>query len=403
MTQDPTRQKEFIITSLQTWDISIGTTIKNTALEISKQHRVLYVNTPLDYNTRLHNEPTQENKRRLEVLRRQTDPVRQINPNLWVLDFPFIIPSINRLPFAGLFNYFNYRSNRKMANYIRKTTEQLGFRHPILFIDNDIYRSFYLKELLQPALSIYFRRDNVLTKPYWQKHGSRLEPELIRKSDLVLTNSPFFAKELQPIKPQTYNIGAGVNLDLYDPEREYTIPEDIASIPYPIIGYTGLLSTRRLDEELLYQMAGRRPDYHFVFIGPEDEAFAAHPLHQLPNVHFTGKKRVEELPAYITAFDVCLNPQKNNTITQGNYPLKIDEYIAMGKPVVATRTQTMTDIFDHYVYLAEGPEEYLQQLDKALAEAGDSTLRTERIAFAQTHSWTACIDRIYEHLASYNL
>jgi hypothetical protein len=44
--------KDFIITSLQTWDIEIGSTIKNTALEISKQNRVLYINTPMDYSTR---------------------------------------------------------------------------------------------------------------------------------------------------------------------------------------------------------------------------------------------------------------------------------------------------------------------------------------------------------------
>ena len=45
--------RDFIITSLQTWDIEIGSTIKNTALEISKQNRVLYINTPMDISIRL--------------------------------------------------------------------------------------------------------------------------------------------------------------------------------------------------------------------------------------------------------------------------------------------------------------------------------------------------------------
>ena len=55
--------------------------------------------------------------------------------------------------------------------------------------------------------------------------------------------------------------------------------------------------------------------------------------------------------------DVCINPQKVNPITDGNYPLKIDEYLAMGKPVVATRTHTMEDVFASHTHLASSIEE----------------------------------------------
>lgn len=86
--------KDFIITSLQTWDIEIGSTIKNTALEISKQNRVLYINTPMDYSTRLKgNKQAPSYIRRMSVIKGEASPLRQINKNMWVLDCPFTLLS----------------------------------------------------------------------------------------------------------------------------------------------------------------------------------------------------------------------------------------------------------------------------------------------------------------------
>ncbi|HAI83429.1 MAG TPA: glycosyl transferase family 1, partial [Chitinophagaceae bacterium] len=87
--------------------------------------------------------------------------------------------------------------------------------------------------------------------------------------------------------------------------------------------------------------ATAKPEWSLVLVGPEDEAFKQSALHQLPNVHFLGSKQPEALPEYVAAFDVCINPQLLNEVTIGNYPRKVDEYLAMGKPVVATQTEAM--------------------------------------------------------------
>ena len=101
------------------------------------------------------------------------------------------------------------------------------------------------------------------------------------------------------------------------------------------------------------------------------------------------KKKWTNYPAYIAAYDVCINPQMVNEITDGNYPLKIDEYLAMGKPTVATSTHTMRNIFAAHTHLATNPEEWLSAIDRAVAEADDEELAKQRIAFAETHSWGA--------------
>ncbi|MDL2221172.1 glycosyltransferase [Parabacteroides sp. OttesenSCG-928-N08] len=368
------------------------------ATEISKQNRVLYLNTPLDYLTRMKGNINPSHTYRLEVLNGNAPLIRQINDNLWIVDCPIPIFPLNKLPTAWLFDFVNKINNKRIARRINEVMKQFDFQRVIHIADNDIYRSFYLKELIQPALSIYYCRDFLFYNPYWRKNGSRLEPLLAAKADMVVTNSPLLAERLRPYNPLSFSADSGVNLSLYDASKKWEIPQDMLAIKHPIIGYVGALNSSRLDLELIYRIAIDRPDYRFVMVGPEDDAFAQHQIHQLPNVTFLGKKPVDQLPAYINSFDVCLNIQLINEITKVNYPLKIDEYLAMGKPTVATTTQTMRTIFSEQVHLPSNKEEYLVAIDQALTEVDDDHLRLQRIAFAKTHSWENIVDRVYSYI-----
>lgn len=389
------KNRDFVITTLQVWDIEIGSTIKNTALEFSKQNRVLYVNTPMDHSTWLRGGTKVTYTQRMDVVRGRKPYLRQINDNMWVVDCPFMIYSINKIKSAWLFDYFNKKNNRKIARFISKVTKELGFTDIINFIDTDIYRSQYMKEYLAPDLSVYFRRDYVIGEAYWRQHGPRLEPMICTKSDVVLTNSLYYANQSSIYNPNTVDVGAGVNLELYDYNKKFDEPEDIKNIPHPRVGYIGTVNSTRLDGELLLNMARQRPEYSFVFTGPQDATFAHHEIHKLSNVYFLGSKTMEQLPAYLLAYDVCMNPQMTNINTEGNYPLKIDEYLAMGRPTIATRTFTMEHLFIDHVFLANGEQEYLTILDAAMAEVGDKAKEQAKVAFAHTHSWENNVKRIY--------
>ena len=113
-------------------------------------------------------------------------------------------------------------------------------------------------------------------------------------------------------------------------------------------------------------------------------------------MYFLGNKAPDELPAYLQHFDVCINPQLINEITMGNYPLKVDEYLAMGRPVVATATRGM-DMFAPHAYLAHVPADWLSLLDQALHQAGPSAA-ADRIAFARGHTWAASTQALYQAL-----
>ncbi|MCE5175165.1 MAG: glycosyltransferase [Bacteroidales bacterium] len=389
-------RQDFIITSLQSWEIGIGTTIRNFTLEISKQNRVLYINTPLDHSSWIRKGRHHAKDFRMDVINRKISPLRKINDNLWVLDFPFMVYSINKIPFPSVFDFFNKKNNRKIAKFINKYVEFLNFKDYTLFIDNDIYRSLYLKELLHPRLSIYYRRDYIIGVSYWKRHGSRLEPKIIAKSDIAMGNSTIFCEELKKYNSSVYLLETGVNLDLYDAQKKYQRPLDIEHIPHPIIGYVGSIFNLRLDEDLICIIAEKRPDYSFVLTGPEDDCFKKSRLHQMKNVFFTGPHQLNELPAYVYAFDVCINPQRINEITIGNYPLKIDEYLALGKPVVATNTPLMNEVFKDQVHLAKNAEEYLTFIDKGIEESKNPDLKIQRIEFAQTHSWENRVKILYK-------
>jgi glycosyltransferase involved in cell wall biosynthesis len=177
------------------------------------------------------------------------------------------------------------------------------------------------------------------------------------------------------------------------------LPIDVAGIPRPVIGYVGALQSIRLDIDLLVHIAQCRPDWQLVLVGPEDDEFRNSLLHSMKNVHFTGAKPPEQLPAYINAFDVCLNPQLVNQVTIGNYPRKIDEYLAMGKPTVATATEAMS-IFAAHTSLASNKDEYIQMIAAALK---DNTVEKQqaRSAFAASHTWENNVKEIYKAIIEF--
>lgn len=387
------RDRDFIIYGLQPWDISIGSNCKNLALEISKHNRVLYVNRPLDRFSLLKNRNNFQVKNRIQSIKQGKNIINKISFQMWVFNPRVMVESINFLPRGILYNYFNKKNNFKLAKEILWAIEQLDFKNPILIIDDDFFNGLYLKDYLRPAFFVYYIRDFLLSQKYFERHGFRAEPMIIKKADAIATNSKYLAGYASKFTRNVEDIGQGCDVEefLVSPE---IFPSDIVGIQAPIIGYCGSLTATRLDIDLIYFIASHKSEYRIVLVGPEDEVFKKSSLHQLKNVHFLGIKQPEELPAYIHAFDVCVNPQLLNQMTIGNYPRKVDEYLAAGKPVVATYTEAM-EMFDQEVYLCNTNEEYLQKIEIALKEAKAPAKISSRVILAKSHTWTASVAKLY--------
>jgi len=385
--------RDIIITGLQPWDVEIGSNCKNIALEFAKNNRVLYVNAPLDRLTAIREKNDPKTIKRKRVIKGEIPDLTQIQENLWELNPRTMLESISRLGIDWLFDLLNKLNNKRLANQILKAINQLNFKEIILFNDSDMFRSFYLKELLPIEFEIYYTRDNLIAVDFWKKQGIRIEAEYMRKSDLVCGNSTYLSALAKKFNQNSFYVGQGCDLTIFDENLIKEIPDDIKNIKKPIIGYIGALVALRLDIDIIGYLAEQKPEWNIVLVGPEDETFKKSRLHNIPNIHFLGGKNPNELPSYLYAFDVAINPQIVNEVTIGNYPRKIDEYLAMGKPTVATKTEAMS-VFTDFTFLAENKNEYLKMTELALNEINNDK-KLQMIAFARSHSWENSVKEIY--------
>jgi len=389
--------RDIIVVGIQAWDIEIGSNCKNIALEFSKNNRVIYVNPPMVRSVMREQKHKETIQKRIRIKNGEEDSLVEIGSNLWNLYPKTLIESINWIPVHSIFKIFNKRNTVGYANDIKLAVDRLGFKNVILFNDSSMFLGLHLKELLQPETYAYYMRDYLVKVPYWQKHGERIEPQVVKKADVVLTNSEFFEEFCRQYNSQSYMVGQGCDVSLFNDEDDnIKIPEEFKKIPSPVFGYVGSLTSLRLDIKLLEFVAEQKKDWSIVLVGPEDDDFKNSNLHNLSNVYFFGRKEASELPSYVKGFDVTTNPQLKNNLTIGNYPRKIDEYLAMGKPIVATKTKAM-QMFKEHVYLANTKEDYVTLIDKAMAENTSNRIKN-RIEYAKSHTWPNNVKAIYDSI-----
>ena len=389
------KDRDIVLFSFQPWDAEIGSNFKDMALELSKYNRVLFVNRALDRASIFKGKHTPQVQARLATLKNGVHELEQIQPNIWVHNPRTIVESINWVPFASLHDLLNKRNNKRLADQINKAIDSLGFKNVILINDNDFIRGRYLKQLVHCSEYIFYIRDYMLGVRYFQRHGPRLESGLMKEVDMVVANSTYLANYSRQFNPNSFDIGQGCDLKNYVVSNP-PMPEDLKAIKKPVIGYMGYISAWRIDAEIIKYLAERLPDCSIVLVGPADGLFDNIDVKHLNNLHFLGGKPAHILSNYIYYFDICINPQLLNNITIGNYPRKVDEYLAMGKPVVATETEAML-LFKPYTYLCKTKEDWVDTIKMILShpeKTMSAEVSNERISFAMSHTWSNSIGRL---------
>jgi GT2 family glycosyltransferase/glycosyltransferase involved in cell wall biosynthesis len=167
------------------------------------------------------------------------------------------------------------------------------------------------------------------------------------------------------------------------------IARELDGLPRPIVGYVGAIAAW-FDYDLMRDVIVARPQYSFVFVGAlglEQHVIGEEiaRFRELPNVRLLGHKSYQELPAYVSGFDVCTIPFVINEVTRSTDPVKIYEYFSLGRPVVTTPMPELSDRLD-LLYVGATPEEFARQLDAAVAEHGELSAR--RRAYAAANTWS---------------
>jgi glycosyltransferase involved in cell wall biosynthesis len=167
------------------------------------------------------------------------------------------------------------------------------------------------------------------------------EEHLSKRADIIFTTAPKLQDLHSRHNPNTHFFPNVADFDHFHKALEpgTITPEDIAAIPSPRIGFIGAISGYKVDFDLLAAMAKARPGWSIVLIGEvgEGDPFTdVSALRHLPNIHFLGGKSYTTLPAYLKGMDVAILPSRLNNYTRSMFPMKFFEYLAAGRPVVAT-------------------------------------------------------------------
>ncbi len=306
----------------------------------------------------------------------------EIRPGLYRCVSPLLLP-LNRSVTAV--NRLNQGITFRAA---RRAGEKLGMASPLFWI-SDPYFSFFARGHGQPLTIFDWIHDEGGTGgSRLDRVYRRLREETLRGADIVFTPSRVIFERHGRNDPRFHLVPHGADLP---PEAAAAgpAPEDVSSIPSPIIGFVGTIGPA-VDLELLAFLADRRKDWSFVLVGEVRKAVGE--LAARPNIHLLGPKTREELPRYLDTFAAGIIPYRVNSLTETVHPVKTYEYLAAGLPVVSTRLPELLPL-ESIIRLENGAEAFHRALAQILD--GDSPEeKNSRMNFARANSWERRVEKI---------
>lgn len=218
----------------------------------------------------------------------------------------------------------------------------------------------------------------------------RLEERLCRAADIVLASAMDLAERCGEFNRDVHYVPHGVDVEHFGRAlEEGQVPDELALIPEPRIGFIGLLE-EWVDIELIATLA-RRTSFHYVLIGKVLTDLS--PLQGLPNVHVLGRKPYHRLPDFCRAFHAGIVPFRISDLTVSVNPIKLREYAAAGLPVVSTGLPEVVRA-GPFVTCAESEDEWVAALTQAVEKGGEMVERRRQAERMRDQGWPAIAERI---------
>lgn len=220
-----------------------------------------------------------------------------------------------------------------------------------------------------------------------------LEIELLQRADMVFVSAERLLHSKRAYNSNIQLVRHGVELDLFERALHTSteIPADILSLPKPVLGFFGLISSDWIDLPLLDYLARALPHTSIAMLGNVTMDCSTLPK----NVHFLGRVPYSSLPAYCKAFDVAIIPFLCNRLVENSNPLKARQYLAAGLPVVSTPVPEVAVL--PACSIASGPQEFVQLVEEALKNPGPKRQRSQLM---NEHTWDARVGEIRHHLSA---
>ena len=357
-------------------------------------HRVLFIENTGVRPVRVSDLPRL--RHRVRNWRRSTKGFREERPNLFVHS-PLVLP----LPYSRIARWLN---TQIMLRSLRQWMRATGFSRPIAwtFLPTPLARD--LLGALEPVATVYYCIDDFAASSVEARRIVASEEALFRDADLVFVTSQKLRDRARQQRPDVHLFPFAVNLAGFEKVRteDAALPDDLAALGGPVAGYVGGLH-QWLDQDLIVEVAKRLPDVSFALVGPAQVDVSK--LQSVPNIHLFGQRDHADVPRYVKGFDVGLVPYRITDYTANVYPTKLNEYLVMGKPVVATdlvEIRRFNQEHGDIVGVAATPDAYAAAIRAALTPASAAEV-SKRIAVAASNSWerrlaamSALIDEVVE-------
>ena len=215
-------------------------------------------------------------------------------------------------------------------------------------------------------------------------------------SNAVFATSQKLLEKFNHINKNSYKIPAGVELNKFDLSKDDIIPDDLKNIPKPIVGFVGGINFK-VDVNILLECASKLNNYSFVMIGNVDSDLKEK-LSIKKNIFFLGQKKHSDLYKYIQNFHCGIIPYKINKFTDFIYPSKLNEFFAVGKPVISTNLYEI-DLFnkdnDNIVSIAKDSDDFSNLIKNNIEDDNPKKIE-ERKLIAKNNSWEKRYSQIIE-------
>lgn len=322
---------------------------------------------------------------------------RKVHENLFVYS-PLILP----FPYNRAAGWLN---RRLLLQALRRWMDVVGFRRPIFWTFLPTPLAYEMIRTLQPELTVYYCIDDLASSSPQARRISRSEEQVFQVADLVFVTSEKLRQRASQFTDQVHVFPFGVKFETFEQVRrgDDGVPDDLRTFSSgPIIGYVGGVH-QWVDQELLVHLATAMPQLHFVLIGPIQTDTSR--LAQCPNVHLLGGRPHADVPRYIKGFQIGMIPYRLSDYTSHVYPTKLNEYLAMGIPVVATNLLEIRRFNTEYgpvVSVAQSAGEFVQAIEQALTHITPEVVQ-RRIDVSRENSWKTRVERMSglmeQHLA----
>lgn len=315
---------------------------------------------------------------------------REEMDNLFVYS-PIIFP----FPYSKIANWIN---KYMLLFPLRRWMKTVDFHNPIIWTFLPTRTALNIINHIDRKLLIYYCIADFYKLSGSPKKVRKTENELIKKSDLIFVQGKVLEEKCKRFNDNVYIYPFGVNIEIFE-NFQYSpdnVPNDIKNVKKPIIGYIGGIH-RHIDFQLIKYVAKNYPNWSIVLIGPVQTDISE--INNLENVFLLGKKDFSKLPHYINQFDVGIVPYTRSGYTETVFPTKLNEYHAMGKPVVSTElpeVSTFNEENNNLVLISKTKKEFADCISNVLKRQNNEKVN-ERMASARKNSWSLRIGEMSHH------